>query len=80
MMTMTGARWSFAVSTVGTGPAYFPGNARCRQSCQLFVRGAICWHVPSWLVFMLVSRMAGGAHVYGLGCIGFSLVFCQLNG
>jgi len=52
------------LGTVGASPAYFPCVARrqCR-SYRLLARVAIRWHVPSWLLFMSVARLAGGANV-----------------
>ena len=64
VVTMADTRRSLAEGTVGASPAYFPCVARRQsRSCRLLARVAIRWHVPSWLLFMSVTMLVGGAHV-----------------
>ena len=79
VVTMTCARWSFAVGTIGASPAYFPCDTR-RQSrrCRLLVRVAICWHVPSWILFH-VGGQVGRWCPYHVGCVVSVLAQFSVN-
>ncbi|XBH85090.1 hypothetical protein VPH35_073095 [Triticum aestivum] len=82
--SVVGSSWRVRgalLGMVGASPAYFPCVARrqCR-SCWLLVCVAIHWHVPSWLLFMRVARLAGDAHVMWVVLYRFYPVFRQLTG
>ena len=79
VVTMTDTRRSFAEGTVGASPAYFPCVARHQsRSCRLLASVAICWHVPSWILFHVGGQVGRWCPCH-VGCVVSVLAWFSIN-